>query len=147
MTRRRTKAELTELPTKKFHAHVESGGDWSDGAQRGRPPRDPSPVVLPMAEDPDALVPTSVRLPTAMLAAISERVGRDRDGRSGLIRAAVDEYFRNHPTNQYVALGGHRWRDVGGHRCRDERCRQGFATDNDRDDHELAARHWDEETT
>lgn len=28
--------------------------------------------------------------------------------------------------------------------CRDERCRQGFASENERDDHELAARHWDE---
>lgn len=99
MTRRRTKAELAAMPPEKFHAYIEGGGDWSDGAERGRPPRDQSPVVLPMAADePDALVPTSIRLSASMLAAISERVGRDRDGRSGLIREAVEEYFRNHPT-------------------------------------------------
>jgi hypothetical protein len=35
-------------------------------------------------------------------------------------------------------------RDVGGHLCRDGRCRQGFATEAARDEHELAACHWDE---
>lgn len=98
MIQRRTKAELTALPADEFHAYVESGGDWSDGAERGRPTRQRRPAELPVAEESDTLVPTSVRLSVSMLAAIGERVGRDRDGRSGLIRAAVDEYFRNHPT-------------------------------------------------
>lgn len=47
--------------------------------------------------EPVAKQPVTMRLAPEMIRELDARAGRDKDGRSGIVRAAVEEYFRNHP--------------------------------------------------
>ena len=58
------------------------------------PGDDPIIVLNPPTTEPMTLI--SVRMPEAVIATLDEVVGRDKDGRSGLIRLAVTEYLQRH---------------------------------------------------
>lgn len=72
-------------------AYFEAGGDISEllrGAVRG-PDLGPAPAELPM-------MVTAVRLPVTTVERLDALAGRDRAGRSGLIRRAIDEFLERH---------------------------------------------------
>lgn len=91
-----TKDEITALPREERRRYLAEGGDWSDGARAVAQAPRPRPASLPVDEvDPDG-VPMkviSVRLPVPMVEALDALAGRDREGRSGIIRDSVAEHF------------------------------------------------------
>jgi hypothetical protein len=95
---RLTKAELMRLSADELIAYVEAGGDWSDGAV-ANPPQEPKPAELPDIADLPMQV-TSIRLPSRMIEELDRRAGRDRDGRSGIVREAVAEWLARHSTDE-----------------------------------------------
>jgi hypothetical protein len=96
--RRLTKAELQRLSADELIALVEAGGDWFDGAG-SNPPQEPKPAALPDVADIPMQV-TSIRLPLSMIEELDRRAGRDRDGRSGIVREAVADWLASHPADE-----------------------------------------------
>ncbi|HET8681796.1 MAG TPA: ribbon-helix-helix protein, CopG family [Micromonosporaceae bacterium] len=95
---RLSKAELQRLSAEELVAYIETGGDWFDGAG-SNPPQGVKPAQLPDVADLRMQV-TSVRLPLRMIEELDRRAGRDRDGRSGIVREAVAEWLARHPTDE-----------------------------------------------
>jgi hypothetical protein len=93
-----SKAELERLSTEELIAYIEAGGVWTDGA-RSSPPSGPKPAELPNIEEIPMQV-TSIRLPIGMIEELDKRAGRDRDGRSGIVRQAVAEWLAHHPAGE-----------------------------------------------
>jgi hypothetical protein len=96
--RRLTKAELRRLSADELIAFIEAGGDWFDGVG-SNPPQEPRPAALPDVADLPMQV-TSIRLPLGMIEELDRRAGRDRDGRSGIVREAVAEWLASHPVDE-----------------------------------------------
>ena len=93
-----SRAELERLSPDQLIAYIETGGDWTDGAG-SHPPKGPRPADLPSVSDLPMQV-TSIRLPVAMIEELDKRAGRDRDGRSGIVRDAVADWLANHPVGE-----------------------------------------------
>jgi hypothetical protein len=74
-------------------AYFDGGGDISEllhGAATG-----PDLGPTPRPEDVPMIV-TGVRLPSATVEQLDALAGRDKGGRSGLIRRAIDEFLERH---------------------------------------------------
>ncbi len=92
--RKLTKAELDAMGKEDLVAYVEAGGDLADVLAVAKPPMDrgPKPASLPDYRDLTMQL-TSIRLPVRMVEELDRVAGRDKEGRSGVIRAAVDHYL------------------------------------------------------
>ena len=91
----KTKAELLAMTEEEVAAYLDAGGNWADGAWADRTDKGPRPAELPVY---DELVTTSVRLPAEMLGWLAAEAGRDREGKSGIIRQALAEWRERHGT-------------------------------------------------
>ena len=98
----KTMAELAVMSEEDYLAYFNAGGSMLDVMRHGTVVHFEGPAPTELREEKDLMYVTSVRLPLGMAAELSRRAGRDRDGRSGIIRAAVQEYFRNHPEPDLV---------------------------------------------
>jgi hypothetical protein len=91
-TPRRTAQELSAMTKEQILAYFEADGDMSDvlaNATPSSPPSGPMPDRLP---DEDEVLPvTSVRIRASALDELDKLGGRD--GRSRLIRQAIDEFL------------------------------------------------------
>ena len=74
-------------------AYFDGGGDISELLRGAGPGPDlgptPSPTEIPM-------IVTGVRLPSGTVERLDALAGRDKGGRSGLIRQAIDEFLERH---------------------------------------------------
>ncbi|MER7009024.1 hypothetical protein ABT297_39100 [Dactylosporangium sp. NPDC000555] len=66
--------------------------------------------------------PATFRLPPSMLEWLEQAAGRDREGKSGIVRRALQEYRERHHEHASFGVGGvgipahhdRRWRSAGG---------------------------------
>lgn len=83
-----TLAEIEAMSPDEAVTYAQAGGDLSAVLAVATP-------VTEVGERPDELpmMVTSLRLPVPMYDRLNKLAGRDRDGRSGVIRQAVEEFF------------------------------------------------------
>jgi hypothetical protein len=87
--------QLVNMSRDELVAYFDAGGSLDKLLERGTVGR-PSGLGSRPDDLPDAepMVVTSVRLPKPLVDELDEIAGRDREGRSGLLRTAVQEYLQ-----------------------------------------------------
>ncbi len=90
---------MSELPD--FTAMTrEEIGDWflsnDTSALVAQADRPAEPMVQVDAKGDPVMRPATFRLPPAMLEWLEQTAGRDREGKSGIVRRALQEYRERH---------------------------------------------------
>lgn len=98
---RKTVAELGQMTRQETIAYFEGGGDLTDvGRHARRETADLGPRPGELRHVDEVFPMVSVRVSPDVVRRLDVLAGRDRAGRSGVIRAALDEYLARHFASQ-----------------------------------------------